>query len=119
MTHGLALLPWKDYADVLGLAVEGLDVAVFDGTDEPSDEVLERVTFFVPPYLYASGLELMTRMPRLRVVQTLTAGVDSVWGYLPDGVTLCNAAGVHDASTSELAIGLIIASLRGIDEFAR
>ena len=34
------------------------------------------------------------------------AGVDNVWPYLPDGVTLCNAAGVHDASTAELAVGL-------------
>jgi phosphoglycerate dehydrogenase-like enzyme len=120
MTHGLALLPWPDYADVLGLAVEGLDVAVYDGGTDPEPEILERVTFYVPPYMSSSHtLELMRRMPRLRVVQTLTAGVDSAWPHLPDGVTLCNAAGVHDASTSELAVGLILASLRGIDEFAR
>ena len=120
MTHGLALLPWPDYAAVLGLAVGGLDVAVYDGTADPAPEILERVTFYVPPYMSSSHtLELMRRMPRLRVVQTLTAGVDSAWPHLPDGVTLCNAAGVHDASTSELAVGLILASLRGIDEFAR
>ena len=120
MTHGLALLPWEDYADVLGIAVEGLDVAVYDGATDPAADVLARVTFYVPPYMSSSHtLELMRRMPRLRVVQTLTAGVDSIWAHLPDGVTLCNAAGVHDASTSELAVGLILASLRGIDEFVR
>ena len=120
MTHGLALLPWEDYADVLGIAVEGLDVAVYDGATDPAADVLARVTFYVPPYMSSSHtLALMRRMPRLRVVQTLTAGVDSVWAHLPDGVTLCNAAGVHDASTAELAVGLILASLRGIDEFAR
>jgi len=120
MTHGLALLPWDDYADVLGLAVEGLDVAVYDGATDPAEDVLARVTFYVPPYMSSSHtLELMRRMPRLRVVQTLTAGVDSVWAHVPDGVTLCNAAAVHDASTSELAVGLILASLRGIDEFVR
>ena len=32
---------------------------------------------------------------------------------------LCNAAGVHDASTAELAVGLTIASLRHLDDFAR
>jgi phosphoglycerate dehydrogenase-like enzyme len=42
-----------------------------------------------------------------------------VWPYLPDGVALHNAAGVHDASTAELAVGLAIARLRGLDEFAR
>jgi phosphoglycerate dehydrogenase-like enzyme len=61
----------------------------------------------------------MARMPNLRVVQTLTAGVDSVLTALPDGVTLCNAAGVHDASTAELAVGLTLASLRHLDDFAR
>ena len=120
MTHGLALLPWPDYAEVLGLAVDGLDVAVYDGSADPEPAVLDRVTFYVPPYMSSSRtLELMRRMPRLRVLQTLTAGVDNAWPHLPDGVTLCNAAGVHDASTSELAVGLILASLRGIDEFAR
>lgn len=120
MTHGLVLLPWPDHAAVLGTAVEGLEVEVYDGTAEPAEDVLGRTTFYVPPYMGASrDLELMARMPRLRVVQTLTAGVDAVWPHLPDDVTLCNAAGVHDASTAELAVGLILASLRHLDEFAR
>jgi phosphoglycerate dehydrogenase-like enzyme len=34
-------------------------------------------------------------------------------------VTLCNARGVHDASTAELAVGLVIASLRGFAGFVR
>ena len=32
---------------------------------------------------------------------------------------LCNARGVHDASTAELALTLILASLRGIPDFVR
>ena len=64
-------------------------------------------------------LAVMSQMPKLRVVQTLTAGVDNVWPYLPDGVTLCNARGVHDASTAELVVGLTIAALRRIPDFAR
>ena len=120
MTHGLALLPWHDYADVLGTSVEGLEAAVYDGEQEPTEEVLSRTTFYVSPYMAAARtLELMHRMPRLRVLQTLTAGVDNVWPHLPDGVEVCNAAGVHDASTAELAVGLILASLRRIDDFAR
>jgi phosphoglycerate dehydrogenase-like enzyme len=64
-------------------------------------------------------LEVMQSMASLKVVQTLTAGVDDVLAHLPAGVTLCNAAGVHDASTAELAVGLAIASLRGFPGFLR
>ena len=38
---------------------------------------------------------------------------------VPDGVTLCNARGVHDASTAELAVALVLASLRGFPDFVR
>jgi phosphoglycerate dehydrogenase-like enzyme len=63
--------------------------------------------------------EVMAQMPSLEVVQTLTAGYEHVLPYLPEGVTLCNARGVHDASTAELAVALTLASLRGIPEFVR
>jgi phosphoglycerate dehydrogenase-like enzyme len=90
------------------------------GEPRPPDAVLDDVEWFVPPYTAArEDLEMLSRMPRLRVVQTLTAGVDHVLPALPPDVTLCNAAGVHDASTAELAVGLTLASLRHLDEFAR
>jgi phosphoglycerate dehydrogenase-like enzyme len=115
------LLPWPDHAELLDGATDGLDVAVWtDDGPAPSDEVLADVVFYVPPYLGgAEPLAAMARMPRLRVVQSLWAGVDAVWPHLPEGVSLHNAAGVHDASTAELAVGLALARLRGLDEFAR
>ncbi len=66
----------------------------------------------MPSYRFARRpIEVIASMPNLRVVQTLTAGYDH---FLPiqDGVLLCNAAGVHDAATSELAVGLMIAAQR-------
>lgn len=80
----------------------------------------EDVVFYVPRYMGPiEDLALMARMPHLEVVQLLTAGFETARGYLPPGVTLCNAGGVHDASTAELAVGLILTSLRGIDDFVR
>lgn len=80
----------------------------------------EDVVFYVPRYMGPpEDLALMAHMPNLRVVQLLTAGYDNALRYLPTGVTLCNAGGVHDASTAELGVGLILASQRGIDSFAR
>jgi phosphoglycerate dehydrogenase-like enzyme len=86
----------------------------------PLTETLEEVAFYVPRYMGpVEDLLLMELMPGLRVVQLLTAGFESALAHLPPGVTLCNAGGVHDASTAELGVGLILASLRGIDDFAR
>lgn len=101
---------------------EGLDVLLYRDDDYRADlePHLEQVEFFVPVYMGpADNLALMARMPRLRVCQLLTAGYENALPHLPPGVTLCNAAGVHDSSTAELAVGLVIASLRGIDSAAR
>ncbi|CAM5459733.1 2-hydroxyacid dehydrogenase [Streptomyces tanashiensis] len=72
------------------------------------------------------GSEIAVRplagMTSLRVVQTLSAGIDHVTpgiGSLRPGVALCNARGVHEASTAELTLALILASLRGIPGFVR
>ncbi len=46
-------------------------------------------------------------------------GFDGVAEALPPGVPYANAATVHESSTAELAIGLIIASQRGLDDFVR
>ncbi len=72
------------------------------------------------PYLAGTApARLMAGMPSLRVAQTLTAGVDDVRPLVPEGVTLCNAKGVHDASTAELAVALALAALRGIPDHVR
>ena len=81
---------------------------------------LSKVGFYVPVYMGTrDSLELIAQMPNLEVVQLLTVGVDAALEYVPEHVSLCNAVGVHDASTAELAVALVLASLRGIDDFAR
>lgn len=121
VSEGAVLLPWADHATVLDGADEGLEVHAWTPAEpEPPQEVLDRVAFYVPDYLGGRpALELMARMPHLQVVQSLWAGVDAVWPFLPEGVALHNAAGVHDASTAELAVALTLASLRGLGEAAR
>ncbi len=85
--------------------------------DDVPDSVAE-VEFFVPPYQLGSGQgAVLARMPRLKVVQTLTAGVDHIRSHVPEGVLLCNGRGIHNASTAELALTLTLASLRGIPGF--
>lgn len=95
-----------------------LDIEVVDAGRGLPDTVGE-VEFYVPAYQFSTDVyAAMARMPRLRVVQTLTAGVDNVTPHVPPGVVLCNAAGVHDAATSELAVGLMISAQRRLAELA-
>ncbi|MEU9589746.1 2-hydroxyacid dehydrogenase [Streptomyces sp. NPDC048219] len=80
--------------------------------------------FYVVPYMKPSGLGTrpLPLMRSVQVVQTLSAGIDHVepgLGHLPAGVRLCNARGVHEASTAELTLTLILASLRGVPDFVR
>ncbi len=111
------LLPYADAREQMGGLPDGIEIAVYDGTDVPP---LDDVDFYVPPYLLGERVyALMRDMPSLRVCQTLSAGVDNVFPHLPEGVVLCNAKGVHDASTAELVVTLILASMRGIPQFVR
>ena len=110
-----ALMPVDVHPEGLDVHIEHVD---FEGVDPEVD--LSQVGFYVPPYMGPrSGLEVIARMPSLQVVQLLTVGFDAALPYVSDHVTLCNAVGVHDAGTAELAVALTLASLRGIDDFAR
>lgn len=51
---------------------------------------------------------------RLRVIQTLSAGVDWLVGRVPEGVMVCNARGVYDGPLAEWVVGAILAFQRGL-----
>jgi phosphoglycerate dehydrogenase-like enzyme len=118
---------WLPYADAgeaarrLGELPSNVEVDCYraDGDGVPAS--VAEVELYVLPYLKGAAevLARVAEMKSLRVIQTLTAGFDNFLPHLPDGVALCNAAGVHDASTAELAVGLALASGRHLDDFAR
>ncbi|HET7477781.1 MAG TPA: 2-hydroxyacid dehydrogenase [Dermatophilaceae bacterium] len=111
----LVTLPDQDWIEDLG-PVDGVEMLSWDIVSEPPRPA--DVVLVVPPYLGSrEPLHRLSLLPNLRVVQLLTAGYDDVLPSLPPGVRLANAVGVHDASTAELAVGLVIAALRGIPEF--
>ena len=58
-------------------------------------------------------------LPRLRLVQLLSAGAERFVGRLPEGVFLCNARGAHTPSTAEWAVAATLAAQRGIPFFVR
>ena len=63
-------------------------------------------------------LDSSDQMTNLKYLQMPNAGYEDALPYVRTGITLCNARGVHDASTAELAVGLAIAARRGFSDFA-
>ena len=97
--------------------VAGVEPVVWDLVGERPDRPVEVV---VPPYLGGAGvLAAIETMPSVRVVQLLSAGYDTALPLIPAHITVANAAGVHDASTAELAVALALAVLRGIPDAVR
>jgi phosphoglycerate dehydrogenase-like enzyme len=111
-------LPEQALLDGVGSPPDGIELRLWE-LQEPLDRT-DDVDVVVPPYLTgARGLPLLAGLPNLRMVQTLTAGFEHALPYLPDGVALANAPGVHDASTAELAVTLALSVLRGVPDFVR
>jgi phosphoglycerate dehydrogenase-like enzyme len=63
-------------------------------------------------------LAAMRDLPKLRLVQTLSAGTELWEGKLPDGVLLSNARGANGRATAELAMAGLLALYRQLPGFA-
>ncbi len=116
-------LPYRSLEEAeqrLGGIPDDLHVDCYRADGDTWPDTVAEVEFYVLPYL--KGEEVLDRvgeMSRLKVIQTLTPGVENFLPHVPDGVILCNAAGVHDAGTAELAVALALASGRRLDLYAR
>jgi phosphoglycerate dehydrogenase-like enzyme len=74
------------------------------------------IDIVVPPYM--GGWSALRGLEGVEtgLVQSQSIGYDGVEEFLPSGRVMANAAGVHEASTAELTLALILASQR---EFPR
>ena len=70
--------------------------------------------FLVAGFSLERITDVISRLDGLRVIQTLSAGVDRLVERIPGGVTLCDASGVHDVSVSEWVVMAILASLHDL-----
>jgi phosphoglycerate dehydrogenase-like enzyme len=108
-------LPSQELAD----AVEppaAVELFLWDLTGEAPADHFDLV---VPPYMGKPDALTALAAVDVGLVQSQAIGYDGVAAVLPAGCRFANAAGVHETSTAELAVGMMIASQRGIAEFAR
>ncbi|QHK21748.1 hydroxyacid dehydrogenase [Pseudarthrobacter psychrotolerans] len=94
----------------------GVELFLWDLTGPAPAEQFDIV---VPPYMGGAGALRALDSVDVRLVQSQLIGYDGVEAVLPAGCLFANAAGVHETSTAELAVGMMIASQRGIPDFVR
>jgi len=109
-------VPDRADRDAIGALPEGVELNVTrEQEDGPSDALLH-AEFLVPDMDEPFVLEWLGQMPMLRVIQTLSAGVDWLLSAIPPGVTLCDASGARDEAVAEWVLAAILASLKQLGE---
>ncbi|WP_109528027.1 2-hydroxyacid dehydrogenase [Nocardia aurea] len=109
-------VPSHEVVDVLS-DLPGVECVVYDGRG-PVPDGADEVEVWVPPLVTVPDVPgLLARMSSLRLLQTVTAGVEPYRPHMPEGAVLCNARGVHDAGTAEWAVGAMLAVLREFPGF--
>ena len=108
-------LPDQKLLDALEPAA-GVEFFVWDFSGPaPAD----RFDIVVPPYMRGPEVLAALESVEIGLIQSQSIGYDGVADVLPAGCLFANAAGVHETSTAELALGMMIASQRGMADFAR
>ena len=117
MTSRLVVsVPEAYLADALRELDLGIDVVMWDLEGRAP---LDRIDVVVPDYLAPKSRLANLAGVTTRLVQSQSIGYDGVREMLPAHTVYANAASVHEASTAELAVALILASQRGLPDFVR
>jgi phosphoglycerate dehydrogenase-like enzyme len=108
-------VPDRPGSEAIGELPEGVALNLTPGEGEWPPAALD-AEFLVPGARDAQLAEKLPRMKRLRVIQTLSAGVDRLLPIVPPGVTLCDAAGTRNAAVAEWVVATILASTKRLPE---
>lgn len=112
----LVAVPTDRLATNIGAVPDGVELVVWD---MKSPAPASRIDIVVPPYMGSSGSLEALRGLEVGLVQSQSIGYDGVEQLLPPGMPFANAASVHEASTAELAVGLMIAAQRQFPRFVQ
>lgn len=110
----LVTVPTDRLAENLGELPDGVELKIWD---MKSAAPASRIDIVVPPYMGSSGSLAALENLEVGLVQSQSIGYDGVLELLPAGMSYANAATVHESSTAELAVGLILAAQRQLPRF--
>jgi phosphoglycerate dehydrogenase-like enzyme len=113
--HLIVSVPSAPVREALGEVPGGVEIVDWDLVGPPPRDTIDVV---VPPYLGGQKLEALAGVTT-RLVQSQLIGYDGVADSLPPGHVFANATTVHETSTAELTVTLILAAQRGIPDFVR
>jgi len=98
----------------------GVQAVRYDATAAVPDEHLDAEALVVWGSSDDDVRAVTGRMPRLRWVQTLAAGADSVLAAgFPDDVVITSGSGLHDRPVAEHALALVLALVRRLPAACR
>src|SRR6516165_5247517 len=111
-------LPQPGWAEAMGGLPDGMTADVWTGGEQLPDSVGEVEVIVLPFGVPGSRLPVLAKLPRLRLIQLMSAGAERVIPHVPAGVTLCNARGAHDPAVAEWIMAVILAQVRSLPTFA-
>jgi phosphoglycerate dehydrogenase-like enzyme len=115
-TRLLVSVPGSTLRKAFGDVPEGVKLVEWDMAGPAPAAYLDIV---VPPYMGGTAVLAALDGVAARLVQSQSIGYDGVENVLPPGHVFANAASVHETSTAELTVTLMLAAQRGIPQFVR
>jgi phosphoglycerate dehydrogenase-like enzyme len=91
----------------------------YDPSGELPEEAAEAEVLVAPFLATGEVIGLAGRLPKLKLVQLLTAGAEAWIGRLPEGVALSDGKGAHGGATAEWVVGALLAVYRELPGFVR
>jgi phosphoglycerate dehydrogenase-like enzyme len=108
-------IPDRTGHDAVGELPEGVALGLIPPDGDVPEAVLA-AEFLVPGAGDIRLYELLAQMSALRVIQTLSAGVDRLLPFVPAGVTVCDASGSRDIPVAEWVLAAILAATKTLPE---
>jgi phosphoglycerate dehydrogenase-like enzyme len=110
-------LPTPEAAELMGGLPAGIAADVWTGGEQLPDSADEVEVVVLPFGVADAQMQGLAKLPRLRLIQLLSAGAERAIPFVPPGVTLANARGAHDPAVAEWIMAVILAQVRHLPKY--